>query len=101
MRLPLDRRGCTFASAMSTEHQPLSHHRFSEPPQKLVIVVGVWLIFGTTALAAIAAVFLYWDMGKPIAAIVSLGIALFSALVTAQATRSFRRRQHGADQNHD
>ncbi|MCL4177492.1 MAG: hypothetical protein KJ072_07065 [Verrucomicrobia bacterium] len=85
---------------MNTEHQPLSHPRGSEPPQKLVIVVGVWLIFGTTALAAIAAVFFYWEIGKPLAAIVSLGIALFSALVTAQATRSFRRRQYGEDQNH-
>ena len=85
---------------MNTEHQPLSHPRVSEPPQKLVIVIGVWLIFGSTALAAIAGVFLYWEIGKPLAAIVSLGIALFSALVTAQATRSFRRRQYGDDQNH-
>ncbi len=85
---------------MNTEHQPLSHSRVSEPPQKLVIVIGVWLIFGTTALAAIAGVFLYWEIGKPLAAIVSLGIALFSALVAAQATRSFRRRQCGDDQNH-
>jgi hypothetical protein len=85
---------------MNTEHQPLSHPRSSEPPQKLVIVVGVWLIFGTTALAAIAAVFLYWEIGKPLAAIVSLAIGLFSALVTAQATRSFRRRQYGEDQDH-
>ena len=85
---------------MSTEQKPLSHPRVSEPPQKLLIVIGVWLIFGTTALAAIAGVLLYWEIGKPLAMVVSLGIALFSALVTAQATRSFRRRQYGDDQNH-
>ena len=72
----------------------------AEPPQKLVIVVGIWLIFGTTALAAIAAVFHYWGMAKPVAAIMSLGIGVFSALVTAQATRSFLRRRHGTDQSH-
>jgi hypothetical protein len=85
---------------MSTDHQPLSHPPVAEPPQKLVIVVGIWLIFGTTALMAIAGVFVYWGIGKPIAAIVSLGIGLFSLLVTAQATRSFRRRHHGTDQSH-
>jgi hypothetical protein len=45
------------AFAMSTDHQPLSHPPVAEPPQKLVIVVGIWLIFGTTALMAIAGVF--------------------------------------------
>jgi H+/Cl- antiporter ClcA len=82
---------------MNTES---SHPRVSEPPQKLVIVIGVGLIFGSTALAAIAGVFLCWEIGRPLAAIVSLGIALFSALVTAQATRSIRRRHYCDDQIH-
>ena len=68
------------------------YRRATEQPRNLVVVLGVWVIFGTLALAGAAIAVISWSMSNHLG--VFFGIASFAlgAFLLAKTTRNYRNR---------
>lgn len=84
----------SYASTGPFEHLLAEGHVFrqaSERPRSLVVVLGIWLIFGTMALTGSAVALMGREMGIGYMALGAIMVAI-SVLLIAKTTRNYLAR---------
>lgn len=69
------------------------YRRATEQPQRLIVVLGVWVIFGAMSLAGIAIITENRNTGNHLGILAGIGLLLVSASLVAKTTKNYRNRQ--------
>jgi hypothetical protein len=64
----------------------------AEQPRRLIVVVGMWIIFGMMALAGIMIAVMSWSMGSRFGALAGIGLLGVSVFLIGKTTRNYRKR---------
>jgi hypothetical protein len=68
------------------------YRRAAEQPQRLIVVVGIWVIFGLAAAGGTLMAVMTWDTGNPFELLVGLGLTAVSVLLIWKTTKNYRNR---------
>lgn len=68
------------------------YRKAAEQPQRLIVVLGIWLIFGPVALFGAMVAALSWENGRPFGFLVGLGLLAFSAFLIGKTTKNYCHR---------
>lgn len=74
--------------------------RAAEQPQRLIVVMGIWVIFGTMAFAAAVITFTSWDLGDRFGFLGGMGVLSVSVLLIVKTTKNYRNRQVTKNDDH-
>ncbi len=77
------------------------YRRASEQPQRLIVVVGMWIIFGGMALGGAAVAAMGFESGDAVSILPGLALLTFSAVIITKTTRNYRRRRLPANEAND
>jgi len=69
------------------------YRRAAEQPQRFIVVLGIWLIFGFTALAGATIVFMGWNVGNRLGVLAGLVMLAISVFLIGKTTRNYRNRK--------
>lgn len=68
------------------------YRRATERPQRIIVVFGIWLIFGLMTLAGVMIALMSWDMGLWFGVLAGLGLLTVSLLLIGKTTKNYRNR---------
>ncbi len=71
----------------------------AQRPRSLVVVLGIWVIFGTLGLAGLVMIWIGWDMGIQYAAFGAIMLALSIVLVWKTTRNYVTRGKSDQEQN--
>ncbi len=69
------------------------YRKAAEQPQRLIVVLGMWLIFGIMALAGVMIAVIGWGMGNGFGVLAGIGLLAVSLFLIGKTTRNYRNRQ--------
>jgi ribosomal protein L40E len=75
------------------------YRKASEQPQHLIVVLGIWVIFGFSALAGAFFVFINWNYGNLFSVLFGIGLLVVSVLLIGKTTRNYCNRQVSMDED--
>lgn len=73
----------------------------AERPQRLVVVIGVWAVFGIFAITGATMVGISWNMGDRWHVLLGLGLLVFSVIMITKTTRNYLNRKVINDEAND
>lgn len=73
------------------------YRRATESPRRLMVVLGMWVIFGGMALLGAVMVAMGWEEGDRLGILPGLGLAILSVIIIAKTTANYcgRNRSTG------
>lgn len=76
------------------------YRKAAEQPQRLIVVLGMWAIFGCMALAGVMFAVLSWDTGNGFGVLAGIGLLALAAFLIGKTTKNYRHRRvaQGQDQ---
>ncbi len=79
------------------------HHfgRVAEQPQWLVVVIGIWVVFGLMATVGATVLGISWNMGDRLGVLTGIGLLLFSVVLIAKTTRNYIKQQAAKGEDKD
>jgi hypothetical protein len=69
------------------------YRRAAEQPQRLIVVLGMWSIFGIMALAGATIAATGWDLGYRFGVPFGVGLLFVSLFLIAKTTKNYRKRR--------
>ena len=69
------------------------YRKAAEQPQHLIVVLGMWVIFGIMALAGVMIAVMSWDMGSRFGVLAGIGLLAVSAFLIGKTTKNYRNRK--------
>ncbi len=76
------------------------YRRAAEQPRLLIVVLGMWLIFGITALGGITITVISWEMDNLFGVLTGIGLLAVSLLLVGKTTKNYLQRQVTKSQDH-
>ena len=77
------------------------YRRAAEQPRRLIVVLGMWLIFGITALAGAGIAARNWDGGGTFGVLSGLGLLIISVILIGKTTMNYRNRKVPEGEHND
>jgi ribosomal protein L40E len=71
------------------------YRRATEQPQRLIVLLGIWLIFGSVALAGTMIAATSWGFGLPF----GVGLLSLSLFLIAKTSKNYRKRPMTASED--
>jgi hypothetical protein len=69
------------------------YRRAAEHPNGLIVVLGMWLIFGSAAIAGISVTIISWQMGDTFSVFPGILLTIFSAVLVGKTTKNYLKRR--------
>ncbi|MDB6040070.1 MAG: hypothetical protein JWM99_3911 [Verrucomicrobiales bacterium] len=69
------------------------YRKATEQPRRFIVVLGIWLIFGSLALSGVTMILLSRRGGSAVEVILGLGLLAISLFLIAKTTKNYCKRQ--------
>ena len=68
------------------------YRRAAEQPQRLIVVLGMWVIFGMTALGGVTITVMSWEMDSLFGVLTGIGLLAISLFLIGKTTKNYLHR---------
>jgi len=77
------------------------YRQAAEHPRNLIVLLGIWMIFGMMALACTVILLITRDMGFSVETVFAVFLLVISVLILWKTTRNYRARKQERQESND